>query len=303
MGDGEARMAVEQDGGISIGQMSEQNGVSVRMLRYYHEKGVLVPSRVDESTGYRSYSPDQFAVLDMIQQMQSLEIPLKTIKEIIDRGDIGYAIEVLDAQCSKITARLSELKVEEQVCKALLQDYRMLVNKPICDQIMLEMVPERHCIRFEDPNARAYTPDITKDESDRLLEESLRSVKRELIGAGYPMALFRNVGCMIPQEYLVKRDFVFEYMYIFVYGDHTGYSGTVDTIPAGQYVSLFSSGQYYADGRFKTLDDINRLLDYIEEHGMEVAGDYIDEIIVETPPFADRRHDMLFKLSIPVRQQ
>ena len=296
-------MAVNDEVSLGIGQMSEENGVSVRMLRYYHEKGVLVPARVNESTGYRSYTPEQLPVLDMIQQMQALEIPLETIKQIIDRHDVDYAIEVLADRRAQISEKLNELKIEEQVCDALLQDYRLFLNKPVCDQIMLEMMPERRCIRFKDPNARAYTPAITNSEADRLLEDSLRLVKRRLIDGGYPMALFRNVGCMIPYEHLVKREFVFEYMYVFAYGDLAGYSGTVETIPSGQYVSVFSSGQFYPDGRYKTLDDINRLLDYIDGHGMVVAGDYIDEIIAETPPFADRRHDMLFKLSIPVRQQ
>ena len=296
-------MAVDEQASISIGQMSELNGVSVRMLRYYHEKGVLVPAHVDERTGYRSYKPEQFAMLDMIQQMQALEIPLETIKQIIDRHDVGFAIEVLTGQRASIADRIAKLRVEEQVCDALLQDYRLFINNPVCDQIMLEMLPERRCIRFVDPNARSYTPDITKADADALLESSLRAVKQKLIDSDYPMALYRNVGCMIPYEYISNRKYIFEYMYVFIYGELTSYAGEAHTIPGGQYVSLLSNGQFYADGRYKTLDDIARLLDYIDEHDMEVAGDYVDEIIAETPPFASHRHDMLYKMSVPVRKK
>jgi DNA-binding transcriptional MerR regulator len=38
-----------------IGEFSKVTGLSVKTLRFYHEKGILVPSSVDEATGYRFY--------------------------------------------------------------------------------------------------------------------------------------------------------------------------------------------------------------------------------------------------------
>jgi DNA-binding transcriptional MerR regulator len=39
----------------SIGEFSQVTGLSVKTLRFYHEKGILVPSSVDDATGYRCY--------------------------------------------------------------------------------------------------------------------------------------------------------------------------------------------------------------------------------------------------------
>jgi len=43
----------------SIGEFSQITGLSVKTLRFYHEKGILLPSSVDEATGYRFYQADK----------------------------------------------------------------------------------------------------------------------------------------------------------------------------------------------------------------------------------------------------
>jgi len=39
----------------SIGEFSRISGFSVKALRLYHEKGLLVPSVIDDDSGYRYY--------------------------------------------------------------------------------------------------------------------------------------------------------------------------------------------------------------------------------------------------------
>lgn len=36
-------------------------GLSIKALRLYDERGLLVPARVDQATGYRRYTEDQIA--------------------------------------------------------------------------------------------------------------------------------------------------------------------------------------------------------------------------------------------------
>jgi len=44
---------------FKIGEFSKLTQVSIRMLRYYDETGLLKPAQIDQFTGYRSYSVDQ----------------------------------------------------------------------------------------------------------------------------------------------------------------------------------------------------------------------------------------------------
>ena len=40
---------------LSIGGFSRATGFSIKTLRFYHDRGLLIPSCVDEQTGYRYY--------------------------------------------------------------------------------------------------------------------------------------------------------------------------------------------------------------------------------------------------------
>ncbi len=49
-----------------IGEFSKLTQVSVRMLRYYDETGILIPAEVDKWTGHRLYSVEQIPRLNKI---------------------------------------------------------------------------------------------------------------------------------------------------------------------------------------------------------------------------------------------
>ena len=44
---------------LKIGEFSQMMQVTVKTLRHYEQKGLLLPDEVDEWTGYRYYSLDQ----------------------------------------------------------------------------------------------------------------------------------------------------------------------------------------------------------------------------------------------------
>ena len=73
----------------SIGEFSQVTGLSVKTLRFYHEKGILVPSSVDEATGYRFYDADK------------IENRLKKIPS----GDSGAAIVDAIAYAARLLGR------------------------------------------------------------------------------------------------------------------------------------------------------------------------------------------------------
>jgi len=49
-----------------IGEFSKLTQVSIRMLRYYDETGLLKPAHIDKFTGYRMYSVEQIPILHKI---------------------------------------------------------------------------------------------------------------------------------------------------------------------------------------------------------------------------------------------
>ena len=68
---------------MTMKEMSELTGVSARALRYYDEIGLFHPNGRSEA-GYRLYDEKELEVLRQILYFRELDIPLRTIKEIIE---------------------------------------------------------------------------------------------------------------------------------------------------------------------------------------------------------------------------
>lgn len=62
-----------------IGEFSRLTQVSVRMLRYYDEEGLLEPAEVDSWTGHRLYSAEQIPLLNKILYLRDSGLNVKEI--------------------------------------------------------------------------------------------------------------------------------------------------------------------------------------------------------------------------------
>lgn len=70
----------------TVKQVSDLTGISVRMLHYYDEIGLLKPSAVADN-GYRLYNDEALMLLQQIMFYKELEIPLKEVKKILYSSD------------------------------------------------------------------------------------------------------------------------------------------------------------------------------------------------------------------------
>jgi DNA-binding transcriptional MerR regulator len=68
---------------ISIGEFARRSRLSLKALRLYDERGVLVPSRVDQASGYRYYDTAQLDDARLVVMLRELQLPLASIKELL----------------------------------------------------------------------------------------------------------------------------------------------------------------------------------------------------------------------------
>jgi len=68
---------------ISIGEFARRSRLSLRALRLYNERGVLVPSRVDQASGYRYYDTAQLDEARLVVMLRELQFPLASIRELL----------------------------------------------------------------------------------------------------------------------------------------------------------------------------------------------------------------------------
>jgi DNA-binding transcriptional MerR regulator/ribosomal protein S18 acetylase RimI-like enzyme len=73
-------------------EFSAATGLSVKALRLYDERGLLVPARVDRTTGYRRYTEDQIATAGRIALLRRAGISLADIARFLP-APTGVVIE------------------------------------------------------------------------------------------------------------------------------------------------------------------------------------------------------------------
>lgn len=80
---------------LNIGDFSKLTHVSVRMLRYYDEHGLLKPDRTDKYTGYRMYSAKQLPDLQRIIMLRDLNFSIAEITEVLKNWSNDFLVDQL----------------------------------------------------------------------------------------------------------------------------------------------------------------------------------------------------------------
>jgi DNA-binding transcriptional MerR regulator len=82
---------------LAIGDLSLATHISVKMLRHYHEIGLLEPADVDATTGYRRYAPDHIVMAQVIRRFRDLDMPLDDIHAVLEAPDLETRKRVIAA--------------------------------------------------------------------------------------------------------------------------------------------------------------------------------------------------------------
>ncbi len=93
---------------LPIGRFSKVSRLTVKALRRYDELGLLRPAVVDDATGYRYYSLAQAPEAERIRLLRSLDMPLETIKRLLDERDPGRVRQLLEEHRARIEERIAE---------------------------------------------------------------------------------------------------------------------------------------------------------------------------------------------------
>ncbi len=94
---------------LKIGEFSQLMQVTIKTLRHYEQKGLLIPDEVDEWTGYRYYSIEQMQKLQSIRDLQRLGFSLDEIKDLCDSYSCTPTIDQLTEKIEETEAQLRQL--------------------------------------------------------------------------------------------------------------------------------------------------------------------------------------------------
>ncbi|MCD9024778.1 MerR family transcriptional regulator [Cohnella silvisoli] len=149
---------------LKISSFSKLSHVSVKTLRYYDHLGLLMPTIVDQSNGYRYYSAEQLLTVKRIQAFKEQGFTLEQIKTFLQEHAASANVK------KTLTAKQTELQLTIQEA-----------------QRQLNEVSER-LTRFE------YS-----DEPDAALPVTMRKVAPELVASIRSVAPRSNL-CLLLDE-------------------------------------------------------------------------------------------------------
>ena len=101
-----------------IGEFSKLTQVSIRMLRYYDETGLLKPAEIDYITNYRLYSTEQIPVLNKIIFLRDLGYNVSEIALALKNWNDEYIKNVLE---KKYAETEKAIKAEQDILKKIEQ--------------------------------------------------------------------------------------------------------------------------------------------------------------------------------------
>lgn len=106
---------------VNIGTFALQTGLSIPMLRYYHEIGLLEPASVDPETGYRRYSRAQVARARLIGRLRSVEVPVNELPQAMAADGSGLHM-ILQAHRDRLSARIEDTQRMLSLVNELLKE-------------------------------------------------------------------------------------------------------------------------------------------------------------------------------------
>jgi DNA-binding transcriptional MerR regulator len=122
---------------ISIGEFARRSRLSLKALRLYDERGVLVPSRVDQASGYRYYDVGQVDEARLVVMLRQLDLPLAAIRELLVCDPVDAA--------ERIAAHWREVESAHDARREL-ADYlvnRLSGKRSVMYEVATREIPER----------------------------------------------------------------------------------------------------------------------------------------------------------------
>ena len=118
---------------ITIGQLAEYAGVTIKAVRHYHQRGLLAePPR--DSSGYRRYSAQDAIDLVKIKTLAEAGVPLARIKELLAADPDRFAVAIAEID-RNLAERAEEIVRTRKRIAQLSGGDRLFVSAEVADYL------------------------------------------------------------------------------------------------------------------------------------------------------------------------
>lgn len=273
---------------LSIGKMAEINSVTIPTLRLYDKNSLLKPAYIDPDSGYRYYTLQQTARLDIIAYMKELGMSLGEIRSVLQKEDIALIEGILARKNEQLHEQMRRLKERHDAVERAISQIERYRKSPLTGTTSLEYIDRRYIWSIPCPE-NFYEKDRNS------YEETVMALRRELIKAGVQQVHSYNLGTTILQKNFEKGRFAADKVFIFSDKHILEHPGTVSAVESGMFACI------YLDDYDDEVDFGRRLLAFCKKNGYIICGDYICEELTEFNVFDDSRRNMFLRLQVPIK--
>lgn len=119
---------------FSIGEFSKISGLTVKAIRFYHDKQILIPSHVDSGSGYRTFDDKNVETAKTIVALREMEFSVDEIKSIF-------------AECDQDQDLLTQLDTRKSELEKKIKTQTEIVKKIEC--VIEQLRQEKNTLSFD----------------------------------------------------------------------------------------------------------------------------------------------------------
>lgn len=234
---------------FSIGEVSDIKAITIKALRYYHKMGILVPKYIDEQTGYRYYSIEQFIYIDIIKGCRALGTSIVELQEIFKECDMDKLLEFL--QQKRLEAEENIHRMQEVIKNIDILNESVQYSRHVLDRDEIEIryfdkryIAVHHCQESGSLKELLYYSDLDKIVKENNIEITM------------------DKGII----YNVKSDEQIEPIYVFngiKQNDSLEQKECIRVLPEGNYLVLS-----YSEGNEEMR--VQKLFEYAKQHQFKI---------------------------------
>ncbi|MFD0618191.1 MerR family transcriptional regulator [Paenibacillus sp. GCM10027629] len=274
---------------FTIGEMAKMHCIPQSTLRYYDEKEIFQPSKVDPDTHYRYYTTDQFPLINSIMFLRHLGVPLHEIKQYTDQRTPTVALGLLQKQKDLVLQKQKEL---EYVLSKINHHIDIIRNTSQASsaEVVFRTLPQRAMLSVE----------VVNPATDEMFEYYILSLQENLRNSlSFPnVALFSgNIGVTIAKESILANNYQ-EFRRVFYFLDTiTEPIPRSEFIEAGLYACIQHHGSYLDTHKSYAI-----LHQAIQAHGFDIQGDSIELGLIDLS-MTENEDEFVTEIQIPVQKR
>jgi Predicted transcriptional regulators len=264
---------------LKIGEFSKLSLTTVKALRYYEKEGLLIPTYVDEMTGYRFYETKQLEELSRIKSLRQIGFSIVEIKQIHSGRQLTDVLLTKRTELEKLT---NDISYQLKTINYMLEDKNMKY------QVVMKKLP-KCVVYYEERRLKNYS-----EVSNLVLESGAECLR-----------LNPNLECVKPDycfcEYLDgeyrKKDILVRYSQAVVKKGIENERIHFKELEEKDVICIYHNGDYNKFG-----DAYSFILNYAKENDYEMTG-FMREVYIDGIWNKENPEDYLTEIQMPVRKK